>query len=41
MKVIVSKENLGFGRANNLGIEVASGRNILFLNQILFLLIMQ
>ena len=32
VKVIVSKKNLGFGRANNLGIEVASGRNILFLN---------
>lgn len=25
-------ENLGFGKANNLGLKVASGRNILFLN---------
>lgn len=29
---IYSDENLGFGRANNLGLSVASGRNILFLN---------
>lgn len=32
VKIIVSKENLGFGRANNLGIAIASGRNIFFLN---------
>ena len=30
--LIESKENLGFGRANNLGVSVASGQNILFLN---------
>lgn len=29
---IDSPENLGFGKANNLGIEQAKGRNILFLN---------
>ena len=29
---IYNNENLGFGRANNIGIEVAKGRNILFLN---------
>lgn len=29
---IYSEENLGFGRANNLGLSVAKGRNILFLN---------
>ena len=29
---IESPENLGFGKANNLGIEQAKGRNILFLN---------
>lgn len=29
---IYSEENLGFGRANNLGLSIAKGRNILFLN---------
>lgn len=29
---IYNNENVGFGRANNIGVEVASGRNILFLN---------
>lgn len=29
---IYSEENLGFGRANNLGLTKAKGRNILFLN---------
>lgn len=29
---IYSDENLGFGRANNLGLDYAKGRNILFLN---------
>lgn len=32
IKYIYSPNNLGFGRANNLGVEVAVGRNILFLN---------
>ncbi len=30
--LIESDENLGFGRANNLGITVAKGRNVFFLN---------
>jgi GT2 family glycosyltransferase len=30
--LIESPENLGFGRANNEGIKIAKGRNILFLN---------
>lgn len=30
--LIASSENLGFGRANNEGIKIAKGRNILFLN---------
>lgn len=29
---LYNTENLGFGRANNLGVEIAKGRNILFLN---------
>lgn len=29
---IYNNENLGFGRANNIGAEIASGRNLLFLN---------
>lgn len=29
---IYSKENLGFGRANNIGLKYAKGRNVLFLN---------
>ena len=29
---IYNTENLGFGRANNVGIDIAKGRNILFLN---------
>lgn len=32
VRYIYSEENLGFGRANNLGVSVASGQNILFLN---------
>lgn len=32
VKYIYNVENLGFGRANNKGIEIAQGRNILFLN---------
>jgi len=32
IKYIYSNENLGFGRANNLGTKYAKGRNILFLN---------
>lgn len=32
VKYIYYEENLGFGRANNRGLEIASGRNILFLN---------
>ena len=31
-KFIQSKENIGFARANNLGYEYSSGRNLLFLN---------
>ena len=30
--IVDAKENLGFGRANNLGVKYAKGRNILFLN---------
>lgn len=29
---ILSPQNLGFGKANNLGVNIAKGRNILFLN---------
>lgn len=32
IKLISNEENVGFGRANNLGIKAASGRNVLFLN---------
>lgn len=32
VRYIYNDENLGFGRANNKGIEIAQGRNILFLN---------
>lgn len=32
LKVIESKENLGFGRANNEGLTIAEGKYILFLN---------
>ena len=32
IRYVYSPENLGFGRANNLGLTYASGRNILFLN---------
>lgn len=32
IKYIYSKENLGFGRANNLGVEYASGDYVFFLN---------
>lgn len=32
IKLIELKENVGFGRANNIGVETAKGRNIFFLN---------
>ncbi len=32
IRYIYNDENLGFGRANNVGIEVSRGRNVLFLN---------
>lgn len=32
IKYIYNEENLGFGKANNKGIEIASGRNVFFLN---------
>lgn len=32
VKIIKSRENLGFGRANNKGAEIAKGRNLFFLN---------
>lgn len=32
IRYIYHHENIGFGRANNLGLEIARGRNILFLN---------
>lgn len=32
IKYIYNEENLCFGRANNIGVEVSTGRNILFLN---------
>lgn len=32
IRYIYNNENLGFGRANNLGVDVAVGRNIIFLN---------
>lgn len=32
VRYIYNEENLGFGRANNKGLEIASGRNVLFLN---------
>lgn len=32
VRYIYNEENLGFGKANNKGIEIAQGRNILFLN---------
>lgn len=32
VKLIKSSENLGFGRANNKGAEIAKGRNLFFLN---------
>lgn len=32
IKYIYNEKNLGFGRANNIGIDISSGRNILFLN---------
>lgn len=32
VKVILSKENVGFGRANNLGVKHAKGKYIFFLN---------
>lgn len=32
VKLLQLKQNIGFGRANNEGVKIASGRNILFLN---------
>ena len=32
IKYIYNEENIGFGKANNKGVEIAEGRNILFLN---------
>ncbi len=32
VSVLEAKENLGFGKANNLGINIAKGRNIFFIN---------
>lgn len=32
VKYLYNEENIGFGRANNKGIEISEGRNILFLN---------
>lgn len=32
IKYIYNDENLGFGRANNIGVEASTGRNVLFLN---------
>ncbi|MGA8263305.1 MAG: glycosyltransferase [Ignavibacteriaceae bacterium] len=32
VKLIINKENLGFGKANNIGMKVASGRYFLLLN---------
>ncbi|WP_196801073.1 glycosyltransferase family 2 protein [Prevotella sp. AGR2160] len=32
IRIIKSEENLGFGRANNLGAKYAAGRNLFFLN---------
>ncbi len=32
VRLILNKENVGFGRANNQGIEIAKGKYILFLN---------
>lgn len=37
LRLIFVKENLGFGRANNLGLEIARGRFVLFLNTDVFL----
>ena len=34
VKIIENKENLGFGSANNKGLELAQGEFILFLNPI-------
>jgi GT2 family glycosyltransferase len=32
MKLVLSEQNIGFGRANNLGVQHSTGRNLLFLN---------
>jgi GT2 family glycosyltransferase len=32
MKLVLSEQNIGFGRANNLGVRHSTGRNLLFLN---------
>jgi len=37
IKLIINKENLGFSKANNQGIKVATGKNILFLNSDVFI----
>jgi GT2 family glycosyltransferase len=35
VKLIVNQKNLGFSRANNMGLSIAKGEYILFLNPIL------
>jgi len=37
IKLIINNENLGFSKANNQGIKVATGKNILFLNSDVFI----
>lgn len=32
VRYVYNTENIGFGRANNIGVKIASGRNIFFLN---------
>ena len=38
IKYIYNQENVGFGRANNIGLKIAKGRNIFFLNSDTYLL---
>ncbi|MBN1464037.1 MAG: glycosyltransferase family 2 protein [Paludibacteraceae bacterium] len=38
ISLIANNDNLGFGRANNLGIHISSGKQILFLNSDAFLI---
>lgn len=37
LKIIISKENLGFGKGNNLGLKYAKGKYILYLNSDAFI----